>query len=330
MSDINMENDHLNSDNTIIERSLKKKQQLLAIHGIGMVVLSFWEYYLSFLMSLNDLKYWFSVVFLSYDWTEWLIIIGTNVFLLPRLLFLYRSYKAKLYGDYKKARRYRVLWMIALVCNIVVFFGSAFYMLESKAKKPVIYLYPTEQTEVNVRLVLNGRISCSYPIYNNDSGWKVTAEPDGHLTDKDGKQYPYLYWEGDIAIKPDLSKGFCIKGEDTERFLKEALRRLGLTDSEAADFISYWCPEMKQNKYNVITFQTTAYEDVSGLIISPKPDTVIRVNMLWYSSDKPVDIEAQDLNTINPVSRKGFTVVEWGGEEYKRGLFRRYFSFVQQ
>ena len=67
MSDINMENDHLNSDNTIIERSLKKKQQLLAIHGIGMVVLSFWEYYLSFLMSLNDLKYWFSVVFLSYD-----------------------------------------------------------------------------------------------------------------------------------------------------------------------------------------------------------------------------------------------------------------------
>ncbi|MBR3141558.1 MAG: hypothetical protein IKF09_00250 [Clostridiales bacterium] len=75
---------------------------------------------------------------------------------------------------------------------------------------------------------------------------------------------------------------------------------------------------MEQNKYNVITFQTAAYEDVSGLIISPEPDTVIRVNMLWYPVNKPVEIESQDLSAINPAIREGFTVVEWGGEEYKR------------
>ena len=142
-----------------------------------------------------------------------------------------------------------------------------------------------------------------------------------YLYDKDGNQYPYLFWEGDIRIKPDLSKGFCVKGEDTESFLKDALRRLGLTDAEAADFISYWCPEMQQNKYNIITFQTSRYEDVSGLIVSPEPDTVIRVNMLWYASDKPVDIAPQELGAVNPAVRKGFTVVEWGGEEFKRGLF---------
>ena len=190
-----------------------------------------------------------------------------------------------------------------------------------KAKKPVIYLYPETQTEVNVRLELNGKVTYSYPEYNNALGWTVTAEPDGQLTDKDGNKYPYLFWEGDIRIKPDLSKGFCVKGEDTETFLKDALRQLGLNDAEAADFIAYWCPEMQQNKYNVITFQTAAYEDVSGLKVSPKPDTVIRVNMLWYATDKPVDIAPQELDAINSVNRKGFTVVEWGGEEYKRGLF---------
>lgn len=191
-------------------------------------------------------------------------------------------------------------------------------MFEATAKKPVIYLYPEAQTEVNVRLELNGRVTDSYPEYNNAYGWTVTAEPDGQLTDEDGNQYPYLFWEGNIAIRPDLSKGFCVKGENTEAFLTDALFELGLIDTEAADFIEYWCPLMEQNKYNVITFQTAAYEDVSGLIISPEPDTVIRVNMLWYPVNKPVEIESQDLSAINPAIREGFTVVEWGGEEYKR------------
>ena len=314
-----MENDLMNSDNVRIERSLKSKQLRLAIHGLGMVLLSFSGYFMGFLMYLNhDLKFWLTLTFLSFDLEEWIVMISMNVFLLPRLLFLYRSYEAKQYGDRKKAGQYRLLWLLVLLCNIVLFFASVFFMFESKAKKPVIYLYPETQTEVNVRLELDGKVTDSYPEYNNAYGWTVTAEPDGQLTDGDGNQYPYLFWEGDIAIKPDLSKGFCVKGEDTEAFLKDALFELGLTDTEAADFIEYWCPLMQQSKYNVITFQTAAYEKVSGLIVSPEPDTVIRVNMLWYPVDKPVEIEPQDLSAINPASREGFTVVEWGGEEYKR------------
>lgn len=320
MTDVNIENSRQNLEDLTLETYLKEKQMRLAIHGLGMVAISFSGYILSFFMYLNDLEYWFAISYLKYDWLEWLSIIGMNVFLLPRLLFLYRAYEANLKGEKKKAAQYRVMWMIAFICNIILFLFSGFFMYESKAKKPVIYLYPEVQTEVNVRLDLDGKVTYSYPEYNNACGWTVTAEPDGQLTDKDGNTYPYLFWEGDIAIRPDLSKGFCVKGEDTEQFLKEALRQLGLTDTEAADFISYWCPEMEQNKYNVITFQTARYEDVSGLIVSPKPDTVIRVNMLWYSSDKPVDIAPQDLSSINPSARKGFTVVEWGGEEYKKSI----------
>jgi hypothetical protein len=315
-----MENEILYVDNANIERSLKSKQTRLAIHGVGMVLLSLHMYILGFIYNIHDLKFWFSLVMTAFAWEEWLTIISANLFLLPRLLFLYRSYKAGLLGDKKRSREYRVFWLIALVCNILIYFVVGVNSYMSKAKKPVIYLYPETQTEVNVKLELDGKVTYSYPEYNNAIGWTVTAKPDGQLTDKDGNKYPYLFWEGDIRIKPDLSKGFCVKGEDTESFLKDALRRLGLTDAEAADFIAYWCPEMQQNKYNIISFQTSRYEDVSGLIVSPEPDTVIRVNMLWYASDKPVDIAPQDLDAINPVVRKDFTVVEWGGEEYKRGL----------
>ena len=315
-----MENNMIYSDNANIERSLKTRQTLLAIHGLCMVILSLRMYFESFITYLGDLKYWFFNVLLRYNWNEWMFVLGMNLFLIPRLLFLYRAYKASLFGDKKKTVEYMVLWGIVLFCSIVMYVFSGINIYLSKAKKPVVYLYPEVQTEVNVKLELDGKVTYSYPEYNNALGWTVTAEPDGQLTDKDGNKYPYLFWEGDIRIKPDLSKGFCVKGEDTETFLKDALRQLGLNDAEAADFIAYWCPEMQQNKYNIITFQTSRYEDVSGLIVSPEPDTVIRVNMLWYASDKPVDIAPQELDAINSVNRKGFTVVEWGGEEYKKGL----------
>ena len=191
------------------------------------------------------------------------------------------------------------------------------------ADKPVIYLYPEQDTEVNVRLTLNGKLTTTYPLYDDKLGWTVTASPDGILTDKNGRKYSYLFWEGDIAITPDLSRGFCVKGEDTAGFLEESLKQLGLTDTEADAFVMYWLPLMEGNKYNVITFQTTAYEDVASLSVTPKPDTVIRVNMLWYPTNTYVDMEPQDLAAVNPSERKGFTVVEWGGEKYRKPVFQK-------
>lgn len=188
-----------------------------------------------------------------------------------------------------------------------------------RAKAPIIYLYPEEETVVNVQLELNGELGTTYPHYN-EGGWTVIASTDGTLTDTDGREYSYLFWEGSLMMDSDLSQGFCVKGEDTEEFMEWALEELGLNDIEADAFIMYWLPEMEGNQYNVISFQTTAYEDAAALYVTPAPDTEIRVNMLWYSSLVPVDIEEQDLASINPDTREGFTVVEWGGEEYERGL----------
>ena len=52
---------------------------------------------------------------------------------------------------------------------------------EQAAAKPVIYLYPEEETAVTVKLDYAGALTCTYPTYGD--GWAVTACPDGTLTD---------------------------------------------------------------------------------------------------------------------------------------------------
>ena len=180
------------------------------------------------------------------------------------------------------------------------------------AYKPVIYLYPEEKTEVSVTLDYNGKLTCTYPFYDN--GWTVTANPDGTLTDANGQTYNYLYWEGETNAQYDLSKGFCVKGEDTTEFLENALAELGLTRREANEFIVFWLPMMQNNEYNIISFQGTTYTDSAKMNIDPAPDTLIRVFMAWQASEVYVNIPEQELNAP---AREGFTVVEWGGTEIK-------------
>lgn len=180
------------------------------------------------------------------------------------------------------------------------------------AYKPVIYLYPKVETDVSVKLILDGKLTCTYPAYN--TGWKVTAAPDGTLTDAKGQTYNYLYWEGETNTRWDVTEGFCIKGEDTAAFLEEALAKLGLNRKEANEFIVYWLPLMEQNPYNIISFQTDIYTDAAQLQIDPAPDTLIRVFMVWKATDSFVELPEQELNSPE---RTGFTVVEWGGTEVK-------------
>ncbi len=189
---------------------------------------------------------------------------------------------------------------------------SDFELDQNVAYKPVIYLYPEEETEVSVMLHYNGELTVTYPEYGD--GWNVTAMPDGTLFDKNGNEYSYLFWEGESNIEYDFSKGFCVKGEDSAEFLREALSALGLTPREYNEFIVFWLPFMLENEYNVISFQSDCYTDNAVLSVTPDPDTVLRVFMAFYGSDEYVEIEEQELNTTE---RNGFTVVEWGGTKIK-------------
>jgi hypothetical protein len=182
---------------------------------------------------------------------------------------------------------------------------------ESYSAKPVIYLYPTEETEVTVNLEYNGNLTATYP--ESDGTWTVTAMPDGTIL-CDGKEYNYIYWEGETDVEYDFSTGFCVKGSDTAKFLETVLDEIGLNRREANEFIVYWLPILQENEYNVISFQTDVYEENAKLTISPEPDNILRVFMAWYPSEKYVEIPEQ---TFPEFTRDGFTVVEWGGSLLK-------------
>lgn len=182
-----------------------------------------------------------------------------------------------------------------------------------RAAKPVIYLYPESETNVDVKLYYDGELTCTYPEYNG--GWSVLAKPDGTVINKaDGREYSYLFWEGKSDTEYDMTRGYVVKGEDTARFLQNTLSEMGMTAKEYNEFIVYWLPKMQENKYNLITFQTDRYTEHAVLDITPKPDSVLRVFMAYKALNEPVDIEPLP---IEPFKREGFTVVEWGGTEVK-------------
>lgn len=307
------------------KRTLKIWKTVIIIHGILCFLMVYESLILMIRLRITPWDFFTELIRELAKYPEMLLAYTTisvvvNLFTIPRLIALYRFIKAKITGEIKL--KLILIYIFAVLCGFVPLFFFQTYLSRAHAAKPVIYLYPETTTEVSVKLDLDGKLTAVYPKYDATEGWTVTAEPDGTLTDKKGRQYSYLYWEGDININPDMSQGFCVKGEDTAEFLEDAMKQLGLTDKEADDFITYWLPLMQENKYNVITFQTKAYEDAAALHVSPKPDTIIRVNMLWYPSNNKINIEPQELGSLNPSVRKGFTVVEWGGEEYKKGNIR--------
>ena len=183
--------------------------------------------------------------------------------------------------------------------------------------KPIIYLYPEEETKVNVKLGNSDLATCVYPKYDTEKGWKVIAKPNGDLKDLNTNRNLYaLYYESKNSIEFKVQKdGFVIKGEETAEFLEEKLEILGLTEREAEEFIVYWLPKLEANKYNYIRF--ASMEEINAnmpLNINPNPDTIIRILMTFKGLEEPIEVEEQKLNTPE---RKGFVAVEWGGTEIK-------------
>lgn len=196
--------------------------------------------------------------------------------------------------------------------RILSFYRTEF-ISPAECGKPVIYLYPTEAAEVSVKVAPGNGLTITEPFY--DKGWKVWAEPDGQLTNlKDGLKYPYLFWEGNGAIRYAMPEdGFVVDNYYLEKFFAARLEELGLNSKESADFQEFWVPEMraKQKPYYFVTFLPQSFMDrLAPLRVEPKPDTVIRVMMDWEGLDAHKKVAPQKLEIP---SRNGFTVVEWGG-----------------
>lgn len=179
--------------------------------------------------------------------------------------------------------------------------------------KPVIYLYPETKTNINVQLDvdhMNSTLDVTYPKYGN-TGWNVIAEPNGQLTDQSTlKKYNYLFWEGTSLKQWQFKDGFVVKGSESAEFLEDKLSQMGLLANEYNDFIVYWLPLMVKNKYNLVRFPNEEYNRDVPLKITPEPESILRVFMIFKPLDTPINITEQKLTKFQ---RKGFTVVEWGG-----------------
>lgn len=209
--------------------------------------------------------------------------------------------------------------IIGILVIIVVFFAivsfEALMTPNMIAYKPIIYLYPTEDEKVSVRLLYNNMITVSYPKYTN--GWNVLAKEDGTLIDLSTNKNLYsLYYECENKMKFKIENdGFIVKGANIAEFLEEKLAILGLTERESEEFIIYWLPKLEANKYNYIRFATLdEINENMPLEINPNPDTIIRVLMTFKGLDNPIKVQEQQLTTPE---RSGFVAVEWGGTEIK-------------
>lgn len=186
--------------------------------------------------------------------------------------------------------------------------------------KPVIYLYPEQETKVNVQLTFNGTLTSTYPTLQPE-GWTVTAQPDGTLTDEEGRSYRYLFWEGVADVDWKQDSGFLVKAEDAREFLEQSLTQLGLNELEQNDFITYWLPKLEKNGESFVTFAAEQYTDNAILTVTPQPDSVLRVQMLISKVDDSNRAAFQKLpeQELPRFEREGFVLVEWGGTDLGTG-----------
>lgn len=192
-------------------------------------------------------------------------------------------------------------------------FSSADPTMIITVDKPVIYVYPTEAMKVHIELKTIGKLNFTYPLY--EAGWNFTAQPDGTLSIGE-KQYNYLFWESEMPenlLEASDATGFLVATDTLLSFLENSLSQMGLNSKEQADFITYWYPRMMVNEKNHIQFMfNEACDSYAELKITPQPENVFRVGMVWAKATNDFVPETQE---IPFAIRNGFTVIEWGGTE---------------
>jgi len=187
-------------------------------------------------------------------------------------------------------------------------------------KKPAIYLYPVQKSQIQVIHSFQGEILNTYPAYGDK--WTVIAEPNGNLLNvKDNRYYKYLFWDGMYSFPAEhyqFKSGFYVKKEEYVTFLQSKLESIGLNENEINDFIVYWLPVMSNYQNCFIHFGINDNIDGSSVLeTKPAAETVIRVFMEFTGLDNVTNAPPLPEQILPTFTRKGFTLVEWGGAEIR-------------
>ncbi|MBT3982591.1 MAG: hypothetical protein HOE90_14630 [Bacteriovoracaceae bacterium] len=221
-----------------------------------------------------------------------------------------------------------------VLCGVCLFFYAQF---SKKARanlndltvgvfKPVIYLYPQQETKIRAKLDFDGQFHFTWPPYHE--GWEVVADPNGKIQTMDGNEYSYLFWDGLFNL-PDMWKedGTVVEGNKLDVYLRKTMINMGLKPTEYNELIVFWTPILKKSPYVQVTILTDEYEKMVPLHIEPKPDNILRLYILFRKLDERIEVKAQKLPTL---IREGFTVVEWGGSIIKDDRPGGIFQLIHQ
>jgi hypothetical protein len=198
-----------------------------------------------------------------------------------------------------------VVWTDAYGSTIT--YSNRLYAPEAECGKPVIYLYPTKDTQVSVKV--GADVTKSDPEYGN--GWTALATPSGMLKVA-GKSYDSLFWEGiGKGQYPTIKSGSVVPAAQAVARIKSDLSTVGLNGKEISDFLAFWQPKLPTTgSVRLSWFFNDDMNKLAPLAVMPKPDSVIRAFLDFSSVDSGTVIAPQTLPTY---ARNGFTLVEWGG-----------------
>lgn len=179
--------------------------------------------------------------------------------------------------------------------------------------KPAVYLYPPTDEAISVKISPKGKLLYTDPPYPTQ-GWQVLAHPNGVVTYQN-KTYPYLYYEAaipDVLLHPaNDNTGYISSYKDLHILFSTLLPKLGLNTKETNDFSQYWLKTLPKSPFYFISLiHSSTLDTISPLIISPTPDSVLRITLYFQPIDHPISTTAP---TITPFTRGNFHVTEWGG-----------------
>ena len=211
------------------------------------------------------------------------------------------------------------------------------------AGKPVIRVYSDTGLGMEISLALNSNWSdvLTYPRANKSESadeeevqlkWNVRVNPRDACGDHSSiiehqqvdngvwRKYSYLFWEASAmnGFSISVANASCVpSAELSNGLLQDALVAQGLSTDEATEMATHWLPDMTKKEFVLVEFLSREQiDDSMKLTVSPIPDTIHRVFMLFRPTDTKHSCEHGLVTSpAISVSREGCTVVEWGGME---------------
>ena len=202
----------------------------------------------------------------------------------------------------------------ALQLNALDFMAENTWTWATPACKPAIYLYPQKETELSVKLNIDGRLTDSTPSYDDEKGWQVIAYPNGKLITYNPQPmtYPYLYYEAEVNNVSIPKEGWVVENSKLKSKIPEIMKELNFNDKEIADFLSFWLPNLQEKPYYFVTLLPEKMVNEKETInLSVAPDTMIRARFIFEGLDAPISVNP--LKDIPTHQRNGFVLTDWGG-----------------